>query len=107
MARLYLSLLLFVLLPFGAMAQSIEDYVPPPMFGNSAPIVINETYPPLPPRRPLKLKAPQSYVAYMRKHGKAPQLIRHTPQKHIQKHLSEQVLIEPSAQDIFDQINPQ
>jgi len=91
-------------LPLPALAQSIEDYVPPPMFGvPQVQEVQDNRYPPIPPRRPLKLKAPQSYIDYMRKHRRAPETVQQAPRVMF----SEQALIEPSAQDILDQINPQ
>ncbi len=108
MAR-YLSLLL-ICLSAPAMASnigkaSIDYYVPPPMFGEGS-IVRLDTYPPLPPRRPDKINAPQSYIDYMRKHGHAPKLIKPAPPRRAQE-ISEDHLIQPSAQDILDQINPQ
>lgn len=111
MARL---LLLFMFFPAfitnGAMASnigtaSIDYYVPPPMFGEGS-VVRLDAYPPLPPRRPDKINAPQSYIDYMRKHGEAPKLIKRVPVRTAPE-ISEDNLVQPSAQDILDQINPQ
>ena len=108
MTRLILSL--FLLLPVSAQASnigsaSIDYYVPPPMFGNES-VVRLDAYPPLPPRRPDKINVPQSYIDYMREHGHAPKLIRPAPPKRAPE-ISSDNLIQPTAQDILDQINPQ
>jgi len=92
-------ILLFLMLPSCAFAQDIINYVPPPMFGEA----IRKDTPPLPPRRPEKLNPPYSYVQYIRQHGHAPALIKPAPEHFI----SEDSLMQPDAQDILDQINPQ
>lgn len=92
-------LLLIVFLPSFAVAQDISDYTPPPMFGEA----IQSEKPPLPPRRPEKLNPPNSYIEYIRENGHAPKMIKPAPRHFI----SEDSLIQPDAQDILQQINPQ
>lgn len=98
--------LVFIFLLFSSTAwasnQSIEAYVPPPMFDNQA----SKVFPPLPPRRPEKINVPQSYIDYMRKYGRAPALIQPSSNRGL-KELQPENLIQPSAQDILDQIDPQ
>lgn len=112
MARYLLLLFVFLpaIFPMAAMASnigksSIDYYVPPPMFGGGS-VVRVDNYPPLPPRRPDKINVPQSYIDYMRKHGHAPKLIKRVPPR-ASPGISVDNLIQPSAQDILDQINPQ
>jgi len=87
-----------------AAGNSIDNYVPPPMFGES--VIKHDLYPPLPPRRPEKLKASKSYIEYLRKYGKAPQVNQY---KRVPAagDIRTENLIQPSAQDILEQINPQ
>jgi len=104
MTRLFFIALLF---PFVAYAgdTGIEDYVPPSMFGNDS-AQSSHAYPPLPPRRPDIITAPQSYIDFMRKYGRAPALIQ--PSSGVDREeITSENLIQPSAQDILDQINPQ
>ena len=108
MARYLTMLLLCITSPVMASnigKASIDYYVPPPMFNDGSIVRLNR-YPPLPPRRPDKINAPQSYIDYVRKHGKAPKLIKRAPRRSSPE-ISEDTLIQPSAQDILDQINPQ
>ena len=101
-------ILLLSFIPTFAMAADFEisAYVPPPMFGESIVFKQKEPYPPLPPRRPDKINVPQSYIDYMRKHGKAPALIQSVAAAKTHDIYVEN-LIQPSSQDILEQINPQ
>ena len=112
MTRLFLIIL--ALFPACAHAANtdVTDYIPPPMFGDD--LIIIDPYfpkpaqetPPLPPRRPEKITVPHSYIHYMRKHGTAPQASI-PMQRHYEREISEDELIQPTAQDILDQIHPQ
>ena len=106
MTRLII-LILFIPSFAYATSSAIENYVPPPMFDESSNLDDYESsYPPLPPRRPTKINVPQSYIDYLRKHGKPPQLIKKSRPKSGPA-FNSNILIEPTAQDILDQINPQ
>ena len=107
MTRLII-LIIIALIPCHVFAagNDIEDYVPPPMFSDEVQTPKQDDYPPLPPRRPAKLKAPQSYIDYLRKHGRAPSVAgRSPPSKKVD--IERENLINPSAQDVLEQINPQ
>jgi len=94
-------------MPFSAIAAGIDDYVPPPMFGETRKSVsAPSSFPPLPPHRPAKLKAPRSYVEYLRKHGKAPE-VRHLNPEPVRSDISQENLVQPTARDIWEQINSQ
>ena len=86
-------LLVLLLIPFPAHALdvAIEDYVPPPMFGE--PVTWEEPIP-LPPKRPTKFQVPQSFVQEF--------LI----EKSITDPL-ERKLTRPDVHEILDQIDPQ
>lgn len=100
-------LFIILLIPFTAIASNagIEDYIPPPMFEDSSVVRIHN-YPPLPPRRPDIINVPQSYIDFMREHGHAPALIQPSSGP-INEEILRENLVQPSAQDILDQINPQ
>lgn len=90
MMRILLCLLLLPI-PAQALEVAIEDYVPPPMFGE--PIIWVEPIP-IPPKRPTKFQVPQSFVQEL--------LI----EKSIKDPL-ERKLTRPDAHEILNQIDPQ
>ena len=100
-------LIIAFLIPFTANATNtgIENCTHPPMFGDDSVVMVHD-YPPLPPRRPNIINVPQSYIDFMREHGHAPSLIQPSS-GHNSSEIFQENLIEPSAQDILDQINPQ
>lgn len=103
MARYLIILSLLFAAPAYAEDAPIADYVPPPMFSNDAYVVVaDDDFPPLPPRRPSKTKVSKSYIQKLLKREQSA-----TPIKAHRSKRLEDNLIEPSAQDILEQINPQ
>ena len=112
MARFLFIILVVLPVSVQAANTAVEDYIPPPMFSDN--LIIIDPYfsqpapepPPLPPHRPEKIMVPQSYINYLREHGTAPQASI-PMQRQYEREISEDELIQPTAQDILDQINPQ
>lgn len=90
-------LFLLLLLPVTSFAQStIDDYVPPAMFEKN--LDEEQSFPPLPPRRPDKMNVSRDYVEKLKKREQKIQA---------RENLAEDQFVEQSAQDILEQINPQ